>query len=221
MRMAVEGNPRTSAFSLMTGMTALIIDVLPRTGVASLTMSTIETFRLAEQRSATAELAHFATACRHDGVPTEVQERIGVMLVDLLGVTLVGSRTPELRALTSVWRADDGAHATVGSVLTGSAETVAHLDAIAACCLELDEGNKHAAGHPAAHVVFAAESCWTRSRSATRSPRASAGPWSVTRDGTPTATGARRVPRAPLRWCSTRRPTRSLQRSTPPRRWCR
>jgi 2-methylcitrate dehydratase PrpD len=156
MRMAVEGNPRTSAFSLMTGMTALIIDVLPRTGVASLTMSTIETFRLAEQRSATAELAHFATACRHDGVPSEVQERIGVMLVDLLGVTLVGSRTPELRALTSVWRADDGTHATVGSVLTGSAETVAHLDAIAACCLELDEGNKHAAGHPAAHVVFAA-----------------------------------------------------------------
>ena len=30
------------------------------------------------------------------------------------------------------------------------------LDAVAACCLELDEGNKYAAGHPAAHVVFAA-----------------------------------------------------------------
>ncbi len=27
---------------------------------------------------------------------------------------------------------------------------------MAACCLELDEGNKYAAGHPAAHVVFAA-----------------------------------------------------------------
>ena len=35
-------------------------------------------------------------------------------------------------------------------------ETACFLDAVAACCLELDEGNKYAAGHPAAHVVFAA-----------------------------------------------------------------
>jgi 2-methylcitrate dehydratase PrpD len=106
--------------------------------------------------SATSDLAHLASTCRRDGVPRAVRERVSTMLVDLLGVTLVGSRTPELQALATAWRAEPGTHATTGSTLTGSAETVAHLDAIAACCLELDEGNKHAAGHPAAHVVFAA-----------------------------------------------------------------
>lgn len=119
-------------------------------------MTNDRTFRLAEQRDATSALAAFATTCRRDGIPAGVRDRIAVMLVDLLGVTLAGSRTPELRALTAVWHAETGAHSTTGSALSGSAETVAHLDAIAACCLELDEGNKHAAGHPAAHVVFAA-----------------------------------------------------------------
>jgi 2-methylcitrate dehydratase PrpD len=35
-------------------------------------------------------------------------------------------------------------------------DAAAWLNGAAACCLELDEGNKYAAGHPAAHVVFAA-----------------------------------------------------------------
>ncbi len=119
-------------------------------------MTTSSAFRLAEQQTATSDLAHLATTCRGDGVPDAVRERVSTMLVDLFGVTLVGSRTPELQALATTWRPEPGTHATTGSTLTGSAETVAHLDAIAACCLELDEGNKHAAGHPAAHVVFAA-----------------------------------------------------------------
>ncbi|WP_082556111.1 MmgE/PrpD family protein [Aeromicrobium sp. Root472D3] len=119
-------------------------------------MDTPHTFRLAEQRAATDELARLATTCRRDGVPPAVRDRVATMLVDLLGVTLVGSRTPELQALAASWRAERGTHATTGSSVTGTAETVAHLDAIAACCLELDEGNKHAAGHPAAHVLFAA-----------------------------------------------------------------
>lgn len=113
-------------------------------------------FRLAEQQAATRQLAELATGCCRDGVPADVRGRIEVMLTDLLGVTLAGHRTPELESLAAAWHAEDGRHATTGSTMTGSAETVAHLDAIAACCLELDEGNKHAAGHPAAHVVFAA-----------------------------------------------------------------
>ncbi|QGG40917.1 2-methylcitrate dehydratase [Aeromicrobium yanjiei] len=119
-------------------------------------MSTDLMFRLAEQQAATERLAELASRCRRGGVPSHVRDRIEVMLTDLLGVTLAGHRTPELRALAAAWRAEDGPHTTTGSMLSGSAETVAHLDAIAACCLELDEGNKHAAGHPAAHVVFAA-----------------------------------------------------------------
>ena len=40
--------------------------------------------------------------------------------------------------------------------LSTTPEHASFLDSVASCCLELDEGNKYAAGHPAAHVVFAA-----------------------------------------------------------------
>lgn len=119
-------------------------------------MRTNLSFRLAEQQRSAAALADFAAAARGNAIPPVVRDRIMIMLTDLLGVTLAGNRTPELQALAATWHAEDGAHSTTGSTVTSSAETVAHIDAIAACCLELDEGNKYAAGHPAAHVVFAA-----------------------------------------------------------------
>ena len=78
------------------------------------------------------------------------------MLTDLLGVTLAGMRTPELRRLVAAWGAPPGPFPVLGVPLRTTPETVAYLSAVAACALELDEGNKHAAGHPAAHVVFAA-----------------------------------------------------------------
>ena len=78
------------------------------------------------------------------------------MLTDLLGVTLAGMRTPELRRLVAAWDAPPGPFPVLGAPLCTTAETSAYLSAVAACALELDEGNKYAAGHPAAHVVFAA-----------------------------------------------------------------
>src|SRR4051794_41581254 len=78
------------------------------------------------------------------------------MLLDLLGVTVAGARTPELRALLAAWDPIDGPAPILGAGRGADPDAAALLNGTAACCLELDEGNKHAQGHPAAHVVFAA-----------------------------------------------------------------
>lgn len=98
----------------------------------------------------------FAADLRWADLPAPAQARTGLMLVDLLGVTVAGARTPELVALQQAWPVPDGPAALVGAGRGTQPNTAAWLNGAAACCLELDEGNKHAAGHPAAHVVFAA-----------------------------------------------------------------
>lgn len=97
----------------------------------------------------------FAADLRWADLPAPVQARAGLMLVDLLGVTAAGARTPELVALRQAWPAPAGPSALVGAGRGTQPDTAAWLNGAAACCLELDEGNKYAAGHPAAHVVFA------------------------------------------------------------------
>ena len=77
-----------------------------------------------------------------DDLPASVRERLELALLDLVGVSLAGMRTPELQSLAAA--ASPGA---------GDREW---LQAVAAACLELDEGNKYAVGHPAAHVFFTA-----------------------------------------------------------------
>lgn len=98
----------------------------------------------------------FAARLRWEELPGQVQARSGLMLMDLFGVTAAGARTPELTALRAAWPVTDGPAVLLGAGSSASADTAAWLNGAAACCLELDEGNKHAAGHPAAHVVFAA-----------------------------------------------------------------
>ena len=98
-----------------------------------------------------------------------------------------------------------------GTSVRTTAETAAYLSAVAACLLELDEGNKYAAGHPAAHVVFAAVAAARdgRARGVRGALRGRGGgrlrgggalrtrAASATRAGTPTAAGVRPAPRAP------------------------
>lgn len=118
-------------------------------------MSLAETFRPAERvRDAVDRLAAFAAALEDRSIAHDT--RVGTVLLDLLGVTLAGARTPEVTAMTARWRSEPGSSSTIGRAVTTTAETASYLDAVASCCLELDEGNKYAAGHPAAHVVPAA-----------------------------------------------------------------
>ena len=85
---------------------------------------------------------------------TPVRERLALVLLDSLGVTAVGSRLPEQRALVEAWRPGAGPAPLVGSGRTTGVEAAAWLNATAMVRLELDEGNKFAAGHPAAHGLW-------------------------------------------------------------------
>jgi 2-methylcitrate dehydratase PrpD len=106
-------------------------------------VSSGETYRSAEQfGDAVAELTARQHRLDWDDLPEHVRARLELALLDLVGVSIAGMRTPELQALAAA--------ATPGP---------AHrewLEAVAAACLELDEGNKYAVGHPAAHVFFTA-----------------------------------------------------------------
>jgi 2-methylcitrate dehydratase PrpD len=114
-------------------------------------------FRPSERTAEAVErLAEFATGLTPDQLPASVRERVDLMLTDLFGVTVAGARTPEMQTLTGAWAAPAGNFRVPGTSTRTTPETAAYLSAIAACMLELDEGNKYAAGHPAAHVVFAA-----------------------------------------------------------------
>jgi 2-methylcitrate dehydratase PrpD len=120
-------------------------------------MDEIESFRATERaRVAIDELATFACALDYETVPAAVRARLAPMLADLIGVVVSGMRTPEMRALLEVWDVPVGDSPVLGTARHTTHEESAYLAAVAACVLELDEGNKHAGGHPAAHVVFAA-----------------------------------------------------------------
>lgn len=102
------------------------------------------------------ELAAFAVGLKYSALPAAVRDRLALMLTDLWGVAAAGGNTAEVQALAAAWQAGAGPSPVLGTRLHTGAETAAFLNAVAACALELDEGNKHAQGHPAVHVVFAA-----------------------------------------------------------------
>jgi 2-methylcitrate dehydratase PrpD len=98
-------------------------------------------------------LGGFAAALRWDGVAAGVRERLGLVVLDTLGVTVAGARTAELAAVTRAWDPPPGPATLVGAGRRAAVDTAAWINGTAACCLELDEGNKYARGHPAAHAV--------------------------------------------------------------------
>lgn len=108
----------------------------------------------AEVREATRALGAWASGVRWDAIDASVRERLTLVLLDSLGVTLVGSRLPEQKALMNAWRPGAGPAPLVGSGCTTGVEVAAWLNATAMVRLELDEGNKFAAGHPAAHGLW-------------------------------------------------------------------
>ncbi|MET0838060.1 MAG: MmgE/PrpD family protein [Marmoricola sp.] len=119
-------------------------------------MTTENLFRRTEQKAATEALAAAAVSLRDEALPPVLAGRCRLVLTDLWAVTLRGARTPELQQLARTAPGPTGSTRTVGSTVSTTPEGAGFLDAVASCCLELDEGNKYAAGHPAAHVVFAA-----------------------------------------------------------------
>ena len=107
-----------------------------------------------DARAAVAELGHFAAGLRFSDVQQPERDALDLVLLDTLGVMVAGSRTPEYRSLLAAsGRSGVGPVRPRGTDVHLPVETAAYLDGTAACMLELDEGNKHARGHPAAHAV--------------------------------------------------------------------
>jgi 2-methylcitrate dehydratase PrpD len=102
-------------------------------------------------RVATARLGAWTAELSWDDVPDAVQQRLQLVLLDSLGVGLVGARLPEQRALVAAWQPGPGPSPVLGAGVLTTVESAAWLNAGALVCLELDEGNKYAKGHPAAH----------------------------------------------------------------------
>lgn len=84
-------------------------------------------------------------------MPRPVVERLRLVLIDVLGVMLVGARDPEQQRLVEAWDVLPGPSPVVGGGRLTGVESAAWLNASALVRLELDEGNKYAKGHPAAH----------------------------------------------------------------------
>lgn len=86
-----------------------------------------------------------------DDVPAPVRDRLDLVLFDTLGVTALGATLPEQQALVKAWRPGPGPAPLIGTGITTTTDAAAYLNAVALVSLELDEGNKFAKGHPAAH----------------------------------------------------------------------
>jgi 2-methylcitrate dehydratase PrpD len=110
---------------------------------------------MSDTRAAVSALGEWAAGIRWSAVPEDVQDRTRLVLLDTLGVTMAGARTPELVALRRSWAPSAGPVRVIGGGVSAAAHDAMWLNGIASCCLEMDEGNKFVQGHPAAHVLFA------------------------------------------------------------------
>ncbi|MCA1186933.1 MULTISPECIES: MmgE/PrpD family protein [unclassified Saccharopolyspora] len=105
----------------------------------------------AELRQAVGGLGRWVSELSWAEVPAEVRERLLVVLTDSIAVTALGSRDPAQRALVAAWDAPDGPSPLFGTGRAVAVDAAAWLNAVAAVRLELDDGHRLAAGHPAAH----------------------------------------------------------------------
>ncbi|NKQ54471.1 MmgE/PrpD family protein [Amycolatopsis sp. K13G38] len=86
-----------------------------------------------------------------DSAPDAVLERLSLVLLDVFGVTAAGASLPEQKALCRAWRAPEGPAPLIGAGRCVATDAAGWLNGMALVSLELDEGNKYAKGHPAAH----------------------------------------------------------------------
>lgn len=115
-----------------------------------------ESFGADEIASAVAELGRFATEASLDDLPSGLPDRLRLSLIDNLGLTIAGHGIDEVRALVEAWAPTSGPAHLFGTGRRVGVDDAAWLNGIAVCVNELDEGNKHARGHPITHVVSAA-----------------------------------------------------------------
>jgi 2-methylcitrate dehydratase PrpD len=109
--------------------------------------------RQREARESTGALGEWAAGVRWADAPDDVRRRMSLVLLDSLGVTVLGARQQEQRALVAAWRPAAGPAPLLGGGRSTTVEAAAWLNASALVRLELDEGHKYAKGHPGAHAL--------------------------------------------------------------------
>lgn len=104
------------------------------------------------------ELAGFACRSRLADLPANVFSRARWLLADSLPVIAAGMQQPELQALSArqLAGAAAGRSWVLGTRRRAGAMDAALLNGTAGTCLELNEGNLYAKGHPGIQVVPAA-----------------------------------------------------------------
>ncbi|KAB1198085.1 MULTISPECIES: MmgE/PrpD family protein [Haloferax] len=102
-----------------------------------------------------AALASFVSTLDREDVPDDVATRASLAIADTVGVILGGASDPAVSALTRAWANDNSGQATILGTAgeRTSAYRAAFVNATAGTVLELDEGHRFAAGHPAIHVL--------------------------------------------------------------------
>lgn len=104
-----------------------------------------------ETASATATLGNWVAGLRWEEVPDRVQRRLRLVLLDVLAVACMGATDSAQQRFVSAWAPGAGPSPVFGAGVHANVEAAAWLNATALVRLELDEGNKYAKGHPAAH----------------------------------------------------------------------
>ncbi|MFW6092009.1 MAG: MmgE/PrpD family protein, partial [Actinomycetota bacterium] len=107
----------------------------------------------AELTDAVHRLGAFAAEITLAEVDDRTRAAAELLVLDTVGVTVAGARTDELSSLVAAMDPPAGPARLLGTDRDAAVESAALLNGTAACALELDEGNKHARGHPSAHVL--------------------------------------------------------------------
>ncbi|WP_282351734.1 MmgE/PrpD family protein [Haloferax volcanii] len=100
-------------------------------------------------------LASFVSDLDRTDLPASVVERASLVVADTIGAVLGGASDPAVAALARRWADENGGESTVMGTAgeRTTAYRAAFVNAAAGSVLELDEGHRFAAGHPAIHVL--------------------------------------------------------------------
>jgi 2-methylcitrate dehydratase PrpD len=110
------------------------------------------------EANSTDEAAVFAATLDASDVPERVADRARIVLADSIGAIVAGSIDPTVAELADAWTTS-AVGANGNATVLGSNDGrclpafAAYLNGSAGTVLEMDEGHRFAAGHPAIHVV--------------------------------------------------------------------
>ncbi|UHQ98847.1 MmgE/PrpD family protein (plasmid) [Natrinema zhouii] len=102
----------------------------------------------------TVTLAQFVTNLEYEAIPAQVRDRSGLVVADTISAIIGGNTLPNVARLADLESNSNPGDATIlGTCQSAASSHAAMVNATGGTALELDEGHKFAAGHPAIHVL--------------------------------------------------------------------